>query len=393
MHIVIDAYQANVNQSGTDRVARNMLREFAKLDQNNKYTVLINPVVQSLFAGAVPVNFELLSIKPRNRTFFMVLKLPRILRQLNADVFFSFHNFAGPIVGRCPSVVSALDAIPFTTPNLYFGEGAFIRRIIVTAAMKRAAVRASKIVAISSYTRSEVVDTFHIDTARVDVVYLQADPVFFEEQRGPENDGFVAAKYGLPAGYVLALGGSEPRKNVWRVIAAHQLLPEAIREKFPLLIGGANWHGVETNLDHRDPHVRSLGFIDEDDLPSVYRLASVYVFPSLYEGFGMTILEAMASGTPVVTSTTTSIPETAGDAAILIDPENVTELHRAIELVLSDEQIRDDLIESGTRNISRFSWSAGATQILNNLITVGTISTGNRRRTVAARRPTEPQGS
>ena len=132
---------------------------------------------------------------------------------------------------------------------------------------------------------------------------------------------------------------------------------------------------------------------DDDDLPSVYRLASVYVFPSLYEGFGMTILEAMASGTPVVASTTTSIPEAAGDAAILIDPENVTELHRAIELVLSDEQIRAGLIESGSRNIARFSWSAGAAQILNNLITVGTISTGNRRRTVAARRPTEPQGS
>jgi len=206
------------------------------------------------------------------------------------------------------------------------------------------------IIADSMSTKNDLVEKYQIKDTQIDVVYpgisSSYSPVSKEELER------VKTKYSLPSRYILSLGTQEPRKNLERLIEATKNLD------LPLVIAGKYGWGKKVG---NPAHVNVLGFVAEDDLPALYSSATVFCYPSLYEGFGFPVLEAMACGTPVVTSNISSLPEVTGDAAILVDPTNIESIKSGIEQSLS---MREKMIKKGILRAKKFSWEHSATQVM-----------------------------
>lgn len=222
---------------------------------------------------------------------------------------------------------------------------------------------ARHVLTISEFVRQEIMEEFHLSPSMVSAVPLAPDPVFFPA--GPDDVKTVRIKYGLPETYLLFVGSLEPRKNIDRLIDALMMADTDI----PLVLSG--WHGWgekpwvkkirEGGLKNR---IHLTGHIPDHDLRAIYTGAHAFVFPSLYEGFGLPILEAMSCRCPVICSNTASMPEVAGNAAILIDPESSDELASAIETLVYDTGIRTGLIEKGVRHAAGFHWGRTAESTL-----------------------------
>jgi glycosyltransferase involved in cell wall biosynthesis len=362
MRIVIDACQATQNITGTDRVASNMLRELQKLDSKNDYIVFVNADYDFIPSGIQASNFKVVPIKISHRALWLLLKLPLLLIKLRADIFFSFHNFASPGLKVCPTIVSILDTIPLTQQEYYFHDESKFRKSVVTFVMKRSLSAANKFLAISKFTKQSAVDELGIEAKKVEVVYLQADPNF-TQKHSKESLLRARNRYNLPDHFIFTMGANEPRKNVAALVEAHRLLDDKLRKKFPLIIAGARWKNKEVLIEN-DPYIQMAGFIDDADLPMVYSLADLFVFPSVYEGFGLPVLEAMESETPVMTTRLTSLPEVAGDAAIYVDPNDTRAFADKLSQTLSDAQLLRELKEKGINQAKKFSWESSAGQLL-----------------------------
>ncbi len=195
---------------------------------------------------------------------------------------------------------------------------------------------------------------------RITVIPHGVDPDFFPP--GPLEPERRA--YDLPDRYLLFLGSLEPRKNLATLLDAYRLLPEELRHEYPLVIGGASgWKNrpLRRRLQaEQAAGLRLIGYVPPAALPLVYAGASVFVFPSLYEGFGMPVLEAMAGGAPVVTSNLSALPEVTGDAALLVDPRSPSELAKAIQRVLGDSELAERLREAGRRRARELTWEKTA---------------------------------
>jgi glycosyltransferase involved in cell wall biosynthesis len=360
VRIVVDAYQAAAHVTGTDRQARNALAWLQRIDAANDYRVIVNRRFDFVPAALRAPNFRPVPIAVAKRASWVAFALPFLLRRLGADAFFSFHNLSGPLGKPCPLVLSALDLVPFLHRETYFRSAA--RRLFVLGAMRGAVRRADVVVANSEFTRQSVIDYFALPPDRVLAAPLQADEMFLAEVAA-ERLRRCRERHRLEPGFVLGMGGSEPRKNAARLIEAHRSLPPEVRAAHPLAIAGPRWQGRELATGG-DPHVRALGVVDEADLPALYRLAAVFAFPSLYEGFGLPVLEAMASGTPVLTAETTALPSVAGDAALLVDPTSVPAIARGLAALLADGDLRARLAAAGRARVRHFSWERNAERIV-----------------------------
>lgn len=366
MRIVIDAYQTSSHITGTDRLAYNMLRELQTLDTENDYLVFTNKKFSYVSDVVSAKNFRVIPLDINRRSIWLMCILPLRLLRLRADVFFSFHNFGGPGVRVCRSISSLLDTIPISQPELYFDKASTIRKAIVAVKTKRATATANMFMAISQYTKESAAQDVGINPNRIKVIYLQADPIFFKAHSDAELK-HVRGKYDLPDTFVFTMGASEPRKNVAGLVEAYSQLPRDLQNKYPLIVAGKQWHTRSLDTESNE-NIRLAGFIDDEDLPAVYFLATVFAFVSKYEGFGFPILEAMASGTPVIASTATSIPEVAGDAAMMVDPENIGAISESLLQVLEDEGLRHNLTQLGNQQVKKFSWREAAKN-LHGLIT------------------------
>lgn len=230
--------------------------------------------------------------------------------------------------------------------------------------MPRALSCAAAVLVDSEFVRLEVLSTFGIDPARVRTVPLGVSSAF--RPRNRVETLTAMREFDLEHGrYVLALGTIEPRKNLTHVLAAYAHLPKALRTRFPLVIGGApGWRASLLERELRvlaaDGRIRLLGHVPDPLLPALYAGATAFVFPSLYEGFGLPPLEAMASGVPVLVSDRSSLPEVVGDAALMLDPDRPDETATKLALVLEDSAARAGLIRRGLDRARSFSWKASA---------------------------------
>ncbi len=216
------------------------------------------------------------------------------------------------------------------------------------------------IITISEFSRGEILTLLNIDPAKIHITPLGIDQSFH-----PGKDQFK----GLPDRYILYLGNLEPRKNLPNLIKAYQSLPQPLRKRHPLVIAGApGWHTHELEnalrlLDKGEKPILT-GYIPQRFLPDIYRGASLFVYPSLYEGFGLPVLEAMASGVPIITSDSNSLPEVAGDAGLFVDPCNVDQLKEGMMELLEDEKKRKELVNRGIARSKLFTWEHCARQTL-----------------------------
>ncbi len=373
MRIGIDYTPAARQRAGIGRYTRALIHALARLDDENRYTLLIPSdsryVAPSLGAlgseDRFPPNFRLVRAHLSERTLaraWQRLSLPLPVEWFTgaSDVFYS-PDFVLPPTRARRKILTVHDLsfkrVPETAvPNLkWYLEGA----------VPRAVRRADLILADSDATGRDLVELFGVDPERVQTLYSGVESLFC-----PVTDtnqlADVRARYKLERPFILSVGTIEPRKNLARLVQAFSLL-RGNADMELVLAGGRGWLSEEiytapAKFGAAD-RVRFLGFVPDPDLPALYSLAALFVYPSLYEGFGLPVLEAMACGSPVITSNNSSLPEVAGGAGLLVEPREVEGLAAAMQRLLDDAGLRRDLARRGLERAGRFSWEASARQL------------------------------
>jgi glycosyltransferase involved in cell wall biosynthesis len=284
------------------------------------------------------------------------IHIPWVLRRERPDVFHAPHYVLPPAV-RCPSVVTIHDCIHLRFPQYMRNRAAYLA---ARALMWSAARRSHMILTVSEASKQDIIRFFHVPPEKVVVVHNAIDERF-RNAPADEDVARVRERYQLDHGFVLYVGNIRPHKNLVRLIEAFDRLRKSGFEEIKLLIIGdeisklpALRRAVHEHKLHKQ--VRFLGYLPDETLAVLYRLASVFVFPSLYEGFGLPPLEAMACGTPVVTSNVSSLPEVAGDAAILVDPYDVGSIEEGVRRVLTDPVLAATMRAKGILRAREFSW-------------------------------------
>jgi glycosyltransferase involved in cell wall biosynthesis len=271
------------------------------------------------------------------------------------DVLLSTNSYLTAWFCLKPTAVVVHDLVPFVDRQNAKTSSARIEQATIRPALRRAAA----LVCVSEATRSDLVRLFPRAASKATMIPEAADPTFSAPVAAPGHPTLE----GKP--YVLAVSTLEPRKNLERLIAAWSSLDEGARAGRVLaLVGPTGWDAAPILAAARDQGAQLLGRVSEDELRALYAGASAFAYPSLYEGFGLPVLEAMAAGAPVLTSNVSSLPEVAGDAALLVDPTDVSAIGAALTRLLSDPALADDLRTRGHSRAASFSWERTARETL-----------------------------
>jgi glycosyltransferase involved in cell wall biosynthesis len=363
MKIAIDARKWRDYGIGT--YVRNLVRHLARIDSETTYFLLCDRADQAtlrdLAANFVPV----VESSPGYGVWEHV-SIPFKLHRLGADLFHSPH-YVLPLLGRTPAVVTIHDCIHLLFPEYLPNRMAFKYAKFM---MQKAVERSALVFTVSEASRRDILRFYpEADPERVLVVPNAIDEALLHDP-GEQELERVTERYQIRGRFVLYAGNVKPHKNLDRLIAAFGLLKRRPgHEDVKLFIIGnekVNTYAslrraVESEGVRQD--VRFFGFVPDTTLAALYRLASVFAFPSLYEGFGLPPLEAMACGTPVVTSRISSLPEVVDEAAELVDPYDVEDIARGIERVLVDDGLRQSLVARGRRRVATFSWERSVRQV------------------------------
>ena len=349
--------QAGYRRAGVNRYIHELVRHLGQLGDGLRLTVLASGTT------VVPAN-ERTVVRSRWPTHRVPLRIlweqivqPRVLRRTGVDVV---HGpvYVGPLAASCPLVITIHDLSFIRHPNL-LRPGS---RMYLTLFTRLSARRATRIIAVSKHAALETASLLGVAASQIDVVYHGVGEAF----RPLPSEAVEAFRRerGLPDRFVLYLGTLEPRKNLPRLVESFDQARE--RTCSLVLAGGAGWgaQGLRdtiSNLGLTD-RVIFVGYVADAELPLLYNAATVFAYPSLYEGFGLPVLEAQACGTAVLTSNSSSLPESAGDAAMMVDPRSVEEMARALAVLLSDSSLRQDLRTRGLAHARRFDWRRTAEQ-------------------------------
>jgi glycosyltransferase involved in cell wall biosynthesis len=354
MRVAIDARK--LHDFGIGTYIRNLLRQLARIDQQTEY-ILLSPQPDLDIAAHLGPNFRTVLEPSPNYSLREQLHVPWVLHRERPDVFHAPHYVLPPAV-RCRSVVTIHDCIHLMFPQYLPSKAAYA---YARASMWAAVKQSDCILTVSEASKRDILHFFNVAPEKIVVVYNAIDEQFWLTP--PEDEvARVRERYQLDHQFVLYVGNIKPHKNLVRLIEAFDELRRTGLEDLKLLIIGdeisklpALRRAVHGHKLHK--HVRFLGYVNDETLRALYRLAAVFVFPSLYEGFGLPPLEAMASGTPVVTSNQSSLPEVTGDAAVLVDPYDVTSIMDGMRRVLTDRALADDLRRRGPERAREFSWA------------------------------------
>jgi glycosyltransferase involved in cell wall biosynthesis len=362
MKIAIDARKWRDYGIGT--YVRNLVRELARLDRETTYFVICDPADQPTLRD-LGENFVPVVDSSRGYGVREHWSIPRHLRRLGADLLHSPH-YVLPILWGRSSAVTIHDCIHLIFPEYLPNPYAFHYARFM---MGRACRKGSIVFTDSEASRQDIRRFFpDVDPEKIRVVSAAIDPAVFEDP-GEEERERVRERYQIRGRYVLYVGNVKPHKNLERLISAFGLLrKKSGYEDLKLLIVGDGFHkytSVRRSVEEAGirQEVRFFGFVPEKTLTALYRMASVFAYPSLYEGFGLPPLEAMASGVPVVTSGLSSLPEVVGDAALMVDPYSEAAIAEALSRVLDDESLRTRLVERGRVRARLFSWEASVRRI------------------------------
>jgi glycosyltransferase involved in cell wall biosynthesis len=358
--IAFDASSVPPNPAGAGMYTLNLLRALARVDNGHDYVVYARSHSLAQLEG-LPASFEIVDIGQKSRAGRLLWEqaaLPLDLRRRKARLLHSPHHTTPIAYCPCPRVLTVHDVTFFILPERYP-----LARRLYFQAITMLAARRSKAVLVPSASVSEEARSFlGIPRDRVTVTPEGVDPSFRPVDAGEAAK--VAARYGLPEGYLLSLGSREPGKNREVIFEAMRYLIDFGGDPHLAVVGQAAW-GAEQEVSLAQQfglggRVTFTGYVPQVDLPALYSGAGVFLFPSLHEGFGLPVLEAMACGAPVVTSNASALPEVAGDAAILVDPHDARAIAEAVERIGADPAQKAGLREAGLRRAAGFTWDACA---------------------------------
>jgi len=368
MRIAIDARK--LRDFGIGTYIRNILMELSRLDRETEYVVLCRP--DDVEAGEVlGSNFRMVPETAPTYSIAEQFKIPLSLAREGVRLVHEPHYVLPPLL-RCRSVVTIHDCIHLMFPEYLPNK---LAHLYAKGSMWTASKKADRILTVSEASKKDILRFFDVPPDKVEVIYNAIDERFLAPAN-PERMDLVRQRYQLDHPFILYVGNIKPHKNLERLIDAFGRArtqgPEHLKliiigdeiSKYPALRQSVHKHKL-------DKHVRFLGFQPMETLAAFYRLARAFVFPSLYEGFGLPPLEAMACGTPVVTSNVSSLPEVSGGAALLVDPHDEDAIADAILRAVTDEPLRAELIEKGLLNVRTFSWKQSVKKIHDIYMQVG----------------------
>ncbi len=368
MRIGIDIRELSAMQNikgGWYQHVYNLLSNLLTIDGGNEYTLLSSLWHGAGFRGDDKIPGKLVHRFPTRFTELLLERFSVRIETLlgNMDVF---HGPCGyvPYVRRCKSIVTIHDVIPLRRPEFMPSAA----REALADKLQASAQRADAIITVSHYAKGDIAEVFNVPEEKITVTHNGISPGFRPVEDRIEIER-VRTRFGIPGPYLLFVGNIEPRKNLDLLVRAFCEVRHT-RGSIPFLViaGYKDWYfeplrEVVRTLRAEDA-VLFPGVVDGGDLPSLYSGAELFVFPSLAEGFGIPVIEAMACGTPVVASNTTSIPEITADAALLVDPMDRDALVTAIYAALSKSDLRQELVEKGLDRARHFSWERTASETL-----------------------------
>ena len=367
MRVAIDVRP--IGDFGVGTYIRNVVRTLGRLDHINDY-FLVGGRDRVREIGRLPENFHIVPFTADERTSRGYFGLRQLLRHYQCDLIHIPHLFWLPRYLPCPYLVTVHDLLDY----MYrMSDGSGLRRTGHFYLTRYVLNHAARILAVSNFTKKDIERLFGIPGERIEVIYNAIDDRFRTGHATDADRKFIAERYQVNYPFILYAGRIGPHKNVVRIIEAFSALKGELEKEdqftdLKLIIIGDE---VSRHPDLRrtvikggvQNDVRFLGFVSIDVLRIFYDVAKIFVFPSLYEGFGLPPLEAMAHGTPVVTSNTSSLPEVVGNAAVLVNPENVFDIMRALRSVLLDQPLRERLKQRGYEQVQRFSWDVSVERI------------------------------
>ncbi len=379
MKVFVEGTPIFRKHTGVGRYTKNLLEALFRLDKTNHYTIFgflfLGRTKQTPIPESPRLGYRFIRYLPSKLFNAIVRKLaaPPIDVMLGSrpDVFFfpNFVRYPLPLGSRSVAVIHDLSFV------LHGQYTARRNRQFLTRYVPATIKKSQHIIAVSQNAKDEIVSYYGADPNKITVINPAINHDFFNPRPQHEIDA-VAKKYTIVKPYILYTGTLEPRKNIAGVLNAYTELSPKVRDSFSMVLaGGKGWLDREIKaqldaLEHLDIIV--TGYVPDEDLPALYSGASLFVYPSLYEGFGMPPLEAMACNTPVIVSDNSSLPEVVGDAGILVDAHDSTALALHIEKVLYDPALADELRRKGLERARAFTWEQSAVKLLAVINRVGT---------------------
>lgn len=363
MKIAIEAQRIFRRQKhGMDFVALEFIRQLQQLDRDHEYYILVAPGEDRCLTSTN--RFQVLEIKCPAYPLWEQIALPRVIRKIKPDVVHCTSNTA-PLYCSCPLVLTLHDIIfmgkkPRGNSSWYQNFGWYYRRFIVP----RVISKCRKIITVSQTESANIQKRFQ-PGSKLSVIHNGYSPQY----RILKDAYAVSRKYCAEKDYLFFLGNTDPRKNVTGVLKAYALYRRQSGQPKPLVLTGLNEEYIHSILEKENivsikPWLRPTGYISGEDLPALYNEAFAFLFPSLSEGFGIPILEAMACGTPVITSNLSAMPEVAGEEALLVNPARPDEIAQTLLQLEKDADLYQKQVNYGLQHVRQFSWQATARQIL-----------------------------
>jgi glycosyltransferase involved in cell wall biosynthesis len=377
MRVGIDYTAAARQRAGIGRYTRELVAALFRMESAHRYTLFaatgglktgdwrleienLQSPVSNLQLRAIPITDDWL------HRLWQRLRLPIPVEAVTGplDVFYSPDFVLPPTLRGTRTLLTVHDLSFLHYPEAFVPSlRAYLARVV-----PRSVARADRVLADSASTRDDLITYFGTPPEKVHVLYSGVDARFHPEKESGEEER-LRSKYGVESPYLLSVGTLQPRKNYVRLIKAFANLPLADLQF--AIAGGRGWlyEDILAEAQRHGDRVRVLGFVDDADLPALLRNAALFAFPSLYEGFGLPVLEAMACGVPAVCSSTSSLPEVGGDAALMVDPLDVDALAQAMARVLGDAGLRREMVAKGLAQAKRFTWEKAARQLLDSFET------------------------
>jgi len=368
-HVAFNGWFWDQPNTGSGQYLRRLVHNLCRLAPELALTLVLPPHITA--PEDLPPNVQPIFTRGRGgnlgKVWFEQRTFPQSVRQSGAEIA-HVPYWGPPLTSTARLVTTILDVIPLALPEYSSGFKARLYTSLVTAAARGSA----HTITISDAAKDDIIRLLDLPPDSITTTHLAADEAY-HPRLGAERDEAVRAKYNLPDQFVLAIGGFDLRKQFNQLLLAYTYVGQAEGDNIPLVIAGREpaW-GTPMFPDMRryaaelkiTDYIRWIGYIDEADKPALYRLADVFVFPSMYEGFGLPVLEAMASGTPVVANNVSSIPEVAGDGAYLVENGNARAMAGAIIALLLQQPFRESLINQGLARATNFSWRKTARETL-----------------------------
>lgn len=386
MRIGIDCrtilYSNGSERAGVAHYSYYLVKHILEIDKNNEYVLFVSHaqlLPEEFLANNVRIIHFSKKIFPFIHSHYTVA---REIKKQNLDIY---HSLSGilPLFFKGKSIITIADLSMYVNPR-WFSPKKFIgdffwRKILIPQSIKKA----NRIIAISENTKSDLVKIFKVPESKIEVIYLGVEPPlpFLPLNKG-EAEGVFMKKLNLSGKkYFLFIGTIEPRKNIINIVRAFENMVGYGRDRtlhnnfYLVLAGGLGWK-YEPILDAiknstAREHIKYIGYVSAEEKISLLKNALCFVWPSLYEGFGLPILEAMAFGAPVITSNTSSIPEVAGSAAIVVDPSNVLAISQAMARIANNENEQKKLRQLGAQRINNFSWETAAKKTIEAYLFLG----------------------